>query len=157
LGGITGALAGFYFSDLFQPFLLYCGMYDLFFASILLGAALSKGFLSSALSLKPLVLLGEASYGIYILQAPVGDWFNLFLKILSGAVPGGLESAIPYPLSFFCYVTLLISLSLLTYFFLEKPLRVKIRRMDFGFYQEVLRRFLANLPINIKTNERGKK
>jgi hypothetical protein len=29
--------------------------------------------------------------------------------------------------------------------------------MDFGFYQEVLRRFLANLPINIKTNERGKK
>jgi peptidoglycan/LPS O-acetylase OafA/YrhL len=132
-GGLAGALAGFYFSEQFRPSFLFGGVYDPFLAAILLGAALSQGFIASILSNKTLVLLGEASYGIYILQSPVGSWFWACLKLFSKTRPGGIEPLIPYPLSFFCYIVTLILVSVVTYLYLEKPLRIKIRNMNFGF------------------------
>ena len=136
-GGVGGALAGFTFLDSIRPLLLYCGMFDLCFAAIILGAALSKGFLASILSFGPLVLLGEASYGIYILQAPVGDWWIVILTAIFRDQKGMMGKTSFQPSSFFYYLTALILASLLTYWFIEKPLREKIRSIRFHFGPKV--------------------
>lgn len=71
-------------------------------------------------SWKWLVILGEASYAMYILQQPVSTLFKVvLLKVFDLRVTG------PYPSArlFAAYFLLLVAVSVLSYFFLEKPLR----------------------------------
>ncbi len=77
--------------------------------------ALSTGkpsFLHRILSLPPMVVLGEASYGIYILQAPLA-WF--VFHYYRG--PGRLA----------VYLAVLIASSLLSFWWFETPVRNAIR------------------------------
>lgn len=65
----------------------------------------------SYLKVKPLVFLGEISYGIYILQRPVHNYFNLiYLKFSKNETAG-----------FILYVFVLIAVSAFFYYTVEKP------------------------------------
>ena len=83
-----------------------------------------EGFLAKFLSLRPLILLGEASYGIYILQIPVSYLFH--------TMPPSYEWS-----TFALYSLGLIAISLLSLRYIEAPLRSRIRRWFGG--AEVLR------------------
>lgn len=75
-----------------------------------------------ALSVKPLVLLGEASYSLYILQEPVYRIYNdLFVGV-----------AMTSQFSFYAYLVFLTAISILSFLFFEKPankfLRYSLRK-----------------------------
>jgi peptidoglycan/LPS O-acetylase OafA/YrhL len=59
------------------PFILrYSGAADLIFCALIFGLAKpSSSILCKVMSFSPFILLGEASYAIYIMQFPVGEWF----------------------------------------------------------------------------------
>ena len=112
--GLVLALAGTLY---WKALLWYGGEFDPFFMMILLGAALSRGAVGTYLSWKPLVLLGDASYSIYILKIPVAEWWEKF----------GPNQLTHEASGFWLYVGLLIGSSLLSYRFFETPIRVWIR------------------------------
>jgi peptidoglycan/LPS O-acetylase OafA/YrhL len=76
-----------------------------------------RGWLSTILSSKPLMLLGGASYSIYLLQAPN--------RIIVRRIFGGLHPGLDAVLAPF----ILISASCLIFLFYEEPLRGWIRRL----------------------------
>jgi peptidoglycan/LPS O-acetylase OafA/YrhL len=77
----------------------------------------SRGIIAMLLGSKLFVTLGEISYGIYILHWPVWDWLAFFgiTRIFSGW------------LLLFPYLSTLFAFSALSYYFIERPLRRKIR------------------------------
>ena len=70
-------------------------------------------------SLPVLVLLGEASYSLYILQKPV---HGLYDKIITPRIP------LSETTHFYIFLILLILISILSYHYFEKPCRQAIRR-----------------------------
>lgn len=107
---IPNPLAGFLHNGLLSPLFLL----------IILGLAWDRGSLGKIFAWQPLVFLGEASYGIYILQEPVRLWFYQF----SGAL-GWLAS---FPaLCFYLYLVILVGFSSLTFLLLEKPTRAFLK------------------------------
>lgn len=100
------------------------GLLAVIFIPLIVLIALSNDKLTQFFTRKEFVFLGEISFGIYILQFPVwivfSDWrVHKYL---------GLEKEADYTLSFFVRFTILILLSVLSYFFLEKPLRNFIKK-----------------------------
>lgn len=84
------------------------------FLLMIVGVALREPLF---LKLKPMVFLGEISYGIYILQAPL----YYFVSYVNN-----VQWKLPERSMFFLYLGILIVLSTLSYYFVEKPLRKKI-------------------------------
>lgn len=76
-----------------------------------------RGWFSTILSSKPLMLLGGASYSIYLLQSPN--------RIIARRVFGGLHPGLDAALAPF----ILIGASCLIFLFYEEPLRGLIRRL----------------------------
>lgn len=87
------------------------------------GLAFGSGPLAALLSRPRLVLLGEASYGIYLLHVPFG---NRFLEI-RGQAHGAMG-----PGAFAAFLGLTILASCLLYRFYEDPLRQSLRRVLAG-------------------------
>lgn len=85
----------------------------------IIALARDSGKLSKWLSLPIFVLLGEASYSLYILQRPV---HGLYERLI--ATPFG----IPDYLDFYAYLTLLVIISVLSYRWFETPARQLINR-----------------------------
>lgn len=81
-----------------------------------LGAA-KEAWLSRLMSTRPLVLLGEASYGVYILQFPVG----IVHAPLAARFHWGVEA------TFWSYFALLVLVSLVAFVWVERPLRTRIK------------------------------
>jgi peptidoglycan/LPS O-acetylase OafA/YrhL len=76
------------------------------------------------LSPRPLVLLGEASYSLYILHRPIHDWFAWM------RTQWGLPST-ETPTGFWLYLAACLALSVLSLKLVEYPCREWIkRRMD---------------------------
>lgn len=87
---------------------------------LILSSVESQGFLTGVLSHRSLVVLGESSYGIYILHNLIRIWF---LKIVSWA---GLE-----PTGWFAhgaYWLVLLAACVGTFFYLETPARRYLSR-----------------------------
>ncbi len=75
------------------------------------------------LNIRPLVFIGEISYGIYILQMPVFMWLdNLNIRYLH------IDKQ-RFFYFFFCMLVLVASMS---YYFFENPIRKKINSLNFG-------------------------
>lgn len=97
------------------PYVLrYNGIADIGFAAVILGLSESPTLPARVFSLKPMVLLGEASYSIYILQAPIVDYFRLLLPRFHG------------PLLFSAYLLTLMASSIFCFLFIESPVRERI-------------------------------
>ena len=101
--------------DLFysQPVLIL-----LFCAVIYFGAKTAAGQRDQVLCHPLLVRLGDASYAMYILQAPLASWFEFLLKKLS-KVNNWMDS--PWLVAIF--FILLVSISIFSFEFIEKPFR----------------------------------
>jgi peptidoglycan/LPS O-acetylase OafA/YrhL len=76
--------------------------------------------LTSWLSAKPLLILGEASFGLYILQNPFHYVFSRKIEPLLGVTPD---------MGFNLYLLSLVATSVVLFFAFERPARATIRRM----------------------------
>ncbi len=74
-----------------------------------------SGLLARFLSLPVLKLLGDASYAIYVLQFPIAACLRV--------VPGQCSFQ-----RFVVYLVVLVLASVLTFFFVEQPLRIRIKQ-----------------------------
>jgi peptidoglycan/LPS O-acetylase OafA/YrhL len=88
------------------------------FAALIWFLAGQESRLRNWLEVAPLVLLGQASYAVYILQVPIRNWVALWSR------RGTLPSAQPL-----VYMVLLLMASLLTYAAVEQPARQWIRSL----------------------------
>lgn len=95
------------------------GAPSLVFAFLVYALARDEGFLSRLLAHPKLILLGEASYGIYILQAPV-------LFLITWRSP---DLAVPVMTlgQFTLYLAALLAISVASFLWLETPARRWIR------------------------------
>ncbi len=82
------------------------------FAALVFALAQGGGWIGRFLTWRPIVILGEASYGIYILQFPVRSWMR-------AAVP-------PYDAVLSPLVLVLVAVA--SFFLFEEPARRAIRR-----------------------------
>jgi peptidoglycan/LPS O-acetylase OafA/YrhL len=85
------------------------------FAYVIYSFARNRSYVTRLFSVRPLVLLGDASYSIYILQWPV-----FFLSGLSA------ESLTAW--TFASYILVLLMVSIFSFTYIEQPLRQAIRR-----------------------------
>lgn len=103
------------------------GLLAFVFLPFIVILALSNGRISSLFNSKPLVFLGEISFGIYILQIPVFQWMRGVLIL------AGINNE--YILFYLCLSSLVV-FSGLSYVYLEKPLRDAIKM-----------RYLSKVPL----------
>ena len=88
------------------------------FALVIFGAARAPST-ARLLTLPALLLLGEASYSMYILHIPLAFWWHVLTqKVLSMNLPGMIDFAL--------YFLLVVGGSVVSFLYVEKPLRRKI-------------------------------
>jgi peptidoglycan/LPS O-acetylase OafA/YrhL len=90
------------------------GLIAPFFLLFIVLLSLQKGVITRILSNSWLVLLGEASFSLYILQKPL---HGLYDKLIANRI------ALPEVLHFYIFLTLLIIISILSYRYFETPMR----------------------------------
>jgi peptidoglycan/LPS O-acetylase OafA/YrhL len=96
------------------------GLFVPAFVALIWGIGASRrGVLSRVFALSPLVLLGEASYGIYILQAPVA--------VVARSAERALGLRLSEDAFFWSYYGLLVLVSVICFRFVETPLRERIK------------------------------
>ncbi len=119
---ILGLIAAVYFRPA-EPFLPSNNMaLCIIFGLLIFSAAAAAGPISELLSCKPLVLLGEASYATYIIHLPIYMWW---LSITKWLLP-----AISLSLDFTLYFMVVITSSIITLYWIEKPGRRWILLLD---------------------------
>ena len=118
-GGLIGVLAGMIAGGLLIP-LPYVFKTALapFMACFLLGIACRREGLSRLCGTIPMVLLGQASYALYILHLP------LLLVFMQWPLPAHIPGIVTAAL----YLGVTISASVLVYLFCEKPCQMIIRK-----------------------------
>jgi len=96
------------------------GLLSPWFIGIIFSLAIIQGKPASLLGSKPMVFLGDISFAIYILQVPV-------MEILVKYVP--FFSSKEAKDTFFAYLIVLIGVSTVAYYLVEKPFRKAIKRL----------------------------
>lgn len=110
---IAGLLATLAYCDFPPANLFATSLLDPIYAVLILALASGAGPISAILSAPVLVLLGDASYAIYVLQVPV---FRICRRFAGAGLVASLGSAI-----------VLMIASVLVYKFIETPARRRIR------------------------------
>jgi len=98
------------------------GLYSISFIILIIMLCINNGKIYKAFSHKSLVLLGEASYGIYILQVPVFLWSVYMLK--------NYNYSDPY-LLFYLPLLILFIFSIFIFKYFESPMRKIIKMAHF--------------------------
>lgn len=109
--------------------LLRTGIASPLFAAIIYVLALGKGGIAKLLAHPLLLILGEASYAIYIFQVPLSYWTRQLIAV----TPLQAFGAIAYPA---LYLPIIIGFSIGSFFWLEKPMRSRI----IAFFQQETKR-----------------
>lgn len=99
------------------------GFLGIVFVPFIITMTLNNGFITKLLKQNIFVFLGEISYGIYILQYPVYKILEIVFKKLN------VTDTI---LTFYGFVVMLIVASAISYVFIEKPLRNRIKAICVG-------------------------
>src|SRR5919199_479971 len=100
--------------------LLHNGLIDPLFALLIYSLASGEGPLATVLSLPAMVVLGEASYALYILHIPLWDWMIYALSRLHMA-PGFVALSL-------LHLGVALGLSILTLRVVEQPARRALRQ-----------------------------
>lgn len=100
---------------------MHNGLLAVLFIPIILLITSDNGLFSRIMLWKPLVFLGEISYGIYILQLPI--------FYISYSLMRRIELSDPTTM-FYLYSSILIVFSGLSFKFIETPLRNRINRIN---------------------------
>lgn len=116
IGGLAAAIL--FMPDAIRKFFLG-GLLAPLFAALVYALAFESGPIARFLRLPLLVLLGEASYALYILHLPLMRYWATFVNV----VGMDLHSAS----SFAAYLVLVIAASILTLRFFEEPARRFVR------------------------------
>jgi peptidoglycan/LPS O-acetylase OafA/YrhL len=99
------------------------------FLVFIVSIALCRSKLITILSIRPLVLLGEASYSLYILQVPV---YKIYNKYVSGVF--SLDAL----MDFFVFFIFLTVISISTFLLFEKPMNKFLRFSVPGYMKDKL-------------------
>ncbi len=91
------------------------------YATIMFGLALEGGILVRFLSMPALLFLGNASYSMYILHAPIGAWMNIGFRRVLHIAPYG-------PFWLICYVAAVIGFASVFFWKAEEPAHRWLRR-----------------------------
>ncbi|WP_158976400.1 acyltransferase [Cellulophaga sp. L1A9] len=101
-------------------FIFHNGLLAVLFLPIIILMSANKGLLTTLSKYKPLVFLGEISYGIYILQSPIFAWTKAFLK----------DNQFTNETSkFYIATAVLILSSALCFIYIETPLRKILKKI----------------------------
>ena len=100
--------------------LYHDGLMALIFVPLILLLSANTGIITRVFRARPLIFLGEISYGVYILQRPVFVWSR---EMLAGL---GITNATT---KFYLFLTLLLVVAVVCYYLVEVPLR----KMIIGF------------------------
>ena len=104
------------------PFpLVHNGILSLVHATLILGLALGGGIVAQVLSLRPLLLLGQASYAMYIVHYPLVIWFGVFSRHYRHRTPVGTGAML-------VYLAVLIPFSIVLFRVVEEPGRRFLKR-----------------------------
>jgi peptidoglycan/LPS O-acetylase OafA/YrhL len=109
--------------------LLHNGLVDPLFALLIYSLATGEGPLAALLSLPAMVVLGEASYALYILHIPLWDWMTYALSRLHIA-PGFVALSL-------VHLGVAMGLSILTLRTVERPARRALRQALAGRHQRM--------------------
>lgn len=112
-------------SDRLPAHLLHNGLLSPAFMLIIFGIAAGTGTWTRFLEGKQLVLLGDASYGVYILQAPVLSLLSAATSVALRVSRNTLHESVLYGI-FYAGVLIVLATSSLLY--LEKPARKFLRK-----------------------------
>ena len=93
---------------------------DPLYAVLIYGLAFGEGPLAALFASSAIVLLGEASYAMYILHWPIRYWLGHYVPRLPLGTPPFLAASTVY---FFVYLCVVIGLSVLSFRFVEQPAR----------------------------------
>jgi peptidoglycan/LPS O-acetylase OafA/YrhL len=91
------------------------------FLLLIVTLALDESILSRVFSHPTLVLLGDASYAVYILQYPVHTFYKMFIEVHFTNLSNEIH--------FYVYLLLLIIISILVFKFIESPARSTAKRL----------------------------
>jgi peptidoglycan/LPS O-acetylase OafA/YrhL len=140
VGAAAAALVLLTFSHRLPYPLLHNGLLTPLFGLLVYSLADGRSWLSRLLALPPLLLLGEASYGVYILQDPVLQWTKQAMVRLSGDAGAGSTQ-----LAALVFLGLLLAISVAAFFWVETPARGLLRRA-LGGASKRERRVPASVP-----------
>jgi len=115
---------------------------DPLFALLIYSVAFGKGPLAAVFSWPALVVLGEASYALYLLQWPVHDWLSRFFPkaVVTRAIAPDARDYVYFAL----FLVVSVAAALLAHYFIEQPARQAIQR--FARRGEAARSEAARLP-----------
>lgn len=118
---LSGSFLFIYLTVYCRPLSPYLAVATLMpvYVIIVSGLLFLPDFLTKLIASKPSILLGDASYAVYLLQLPLWNFFMQY------ALPNGFDPGdVPV---FVGYLLILLFLSILSYKYFEKPLRQSIR------------------------------
>jgi peptidoglycan/LPS O-acetylase OafA/YrhL len=104
-----------------HPVAYESSFYGLMFIVFILAVAQSNNILTKVLSMRFLVLLGESSYALYILQKPMHIVYKKYIAT---------HIDISQNNHFYLYLSLLIILSILSFYVIEKPAKTMIIKFN---------------------------
>lgn len=107
-------------SNAYASYHLHAVLSAPFFAVLIATCFFGRGMISRFLGLKPLVLLGHASYALYLLH-------DVLLTFLAAHEPAA-RTMVPVPM-WLAYWLILIAASLALHAFVERPARMRIRAL----------------------------
>ncbi|MEL0651237.1 acyltransferase [Algibacter sp. TI.3.09] len=99
------------------------GLLAVLFIPLIILISLNNGFITKLFNKKAFIFLGEISFGLYILQFVV--WIYISDYRLNKYF--GLDKGEDFLFCFFLRLAILIGLSVLTYLYIETPIRNKIK------------------------------
>jgi len=100
--------------------LVHNGLLLPLYALLIIGLAVGGGWPARWLSHPVLLLLGNASYAMYILHAPLYAWLDIFFRRALHREPSDM-------VWFFSYLAVVISVACLFFHFVEEPLHRRLR------------------------------